>query len=182
MTEIAARLTASLASGALNAAHESIAIDSSFTPSFSTVAMAEMFSGHTDSAVAYAEMARKRDPTLPGVQGVLILAYAAAGRWNDAQRVRDEIRMSHDRILSHNHAAITGDDLDAALAFGIPAHQRSALVQRIDWKSVNASGVYSIGDPLFDSPRNDPAFIATARRMGALGCSQTTPWSIKPRT
>jgi len=168
--------------GALNAAHESIALDSSFTPSFSTVAMAEMFSGHTDSAVAYAEMARKRDSTLPGVQGVLILAYAAAGRWNDARRVRDEIRMAHDRISSHNHAAIAGDDLDAALAFGIPAGQRTTLVRRIDWKSVNASGVYSMCDPIFDSLRNDPAFVAEEHRIGATACPYSTPWPIRPRS
>ena len=168
--------------GALNAAHESIALDSSFTPSFSTVALAEMFSGHPDSAVKYAEAARKRDPSLPGVDGVLILAYAAAGRWTDAQRVHDEIRMAHDRIQLRNRAAITGDDLDAALAFGIPANQRSAFIQRIDWKSVNANGVYSMCDPLFDSFRNDPAFLAVEHRMSAVTCPYSTPWPIKPRT
>lgn len=62
--------------GALKAAHESIALDSSFTSSFSTVAMAEMFSGHADSAVTYAEMAHRRDSTLPGVQGSLEIGRA----------------------------------------------------------------------------------------------------------
>jgi serine/threonine-protein kinase len=168
--------------GALDAARESIAVDSSFTPSFSTVAQAEMFSGHPDSAVRYAELARSRDSTLPGVDGVLILAYAAAGRWSDADRVRDEIRRAHDGIRSRNHDAITGDDLFAALAFGIPPDQRSALIQRIDWKSVNANGLYSLCDPVFDTLRSDAAFVAAERRMNAAICPSSTPWPIKPRT
>jgi TolB-like protein/tRNA A-37 threonylcarbamoyl transferase component Bud32 len=168
--------------GALDAAHESIALDSSFTPAYSTVAMAHMFSCHADSAVKYAEMARQRDPTLPGVQGGLVLAYAAAGRWSDAERVRDTIHAAHERLAPRNQNVITSDDLDAALAFGIPASQRASLIQRLDWKTVNASGGYSMCDPLFDSIRNDPAFVAAARRMGAAVCSYSTPWPIKTRT
>lgn len=168
--------------GALAAAHEAIALDSSFAPAYSTIAMANMFLGHADSAVKYAEMARQRDPTLPGVDGGLVLAYAAAGRWSDAEQVRDAIRVAHDRLAPRNRNAITSDDLDAALAFGIPANQRSSLVQRIDWKSVNTSGGYSACDPLFDPLRDDPAFIAATLRMGAAACVYSTPWPIKPRT
>lgn len=161
--------------GAIDAAHESITLDSSFTPAYSTIAMADIFSGHADSAVKYAEMARQRDPTLPGVQGGLVLAYAAAGRWSDAERARGQ-------ITPRNQDVITGDDLYAALAFGIPASQHASLLQRIDWKSVNAAGGYSMCDPLFDPLRNDPAIVAAARRMGAAACANTTPWPIKPRT
>jgi eukaryotic-like serine/threonine-protein kinase len=168
--------------GALAAAHESIALDSTFTPSYSSVALAEMFTDHPDSAVKYAEMAHRRDATMPGVNGVLILAYATAGRWSDAQRVRNEIRVAHDRTRSRDHASITGDDLYAALAFGIPAGQRSAIIQRIDWKSVNASGIFSMCDPVFDPLRNDAAFVAAERRMSAASCPYSTPWPIKPRT
>jgi eukaryotic-like serine/threonine-protein kinase len=168
--------------GALDAAHESIAIDSSFAPAYLTVALASMFSGHADSAVKYAEMAHQRESTLPGVQGGLVLAYAAAGRWSDAERVRDAIRATHERLASRNQNAITSDDLEAALAFGIPARQRASLVPRIDWKSVNSSGGYSMCDPIFDSLRDDPAFAAAAHRMGAAACSYSTPWPIRPRT
>ncbi|HEY5087149.1 MAG TPA: hypothetical protein VII66_07340, partial [Gemmatimonadaceae bacterium] len=168
--------------GAIDAAHESIAIDSSFTPAYLTIALANMFSGHADSAVKYAEMARQHDSTLPGVQGGLVLAYAAAGRWSDAERVRDAIRAAHGRLAPRNQNAITSGDLEAALAFGIPASQRASLIQRIDWKSVNSNGGYSMCDPLFDSLRNDPAFVATARRMGAAVCAYSTPWPIRPRT
>jgi serine/threonine-protein kinase len=168
--------------GALDAAHESIAIDSSFAPAYLTIALASMFSGHADSAVKYAEMAHQRESTLPGVQGGLVLAYAAAGRWSDAERVRDAIRATHERLASRNQNAITSDDLEAALAFGIPASQRASLVPRIDWKSVNSSGGYSMCDPIFDSLRDDPAFAAAAHRMGAAACSYSTPWPIRPRT
>ena len=168
--------------GALAAAREAIALDSSFTPAYLDIAMAEMFTGHADSAVTAMEMARRRDPSLPGVQGDLVLAYAAAGRWSDAERVRAAIQLAHERRAHHSGDALSLDDLDAALAFGIPPAQRAALIQRIDWESVQAGGTFGLCVPIFDSLRAEPAFIAAERRMGASVCPYATPWPIQPRT
>ena len=168
--------------GALNAAREAIALDSSFTPAYHDIAMAEMFTGHADSAVTAMEMARRRDPSLPNVQGDLVLAYAAAGRWSDAERVRAAIQLAHEQRARHHGDAMSLDDLDAALAFGIPPAQRATLIQRIDWESVQAGGTFGPCVPIFDSLRDEPAFIAAERRMGVSGCPYGTPWPIKPRT
>ncbi|HEY5086326.1 MAG TPA: serine/threonine-protein kinase [Gemmatimonadaceae bacterium] len=167
--------------GALDAARESIALDSSFTPAYLDIANAELYLGHADSAVAATEMARRRDPSLPGVQGDLVLVYAAAGRWSDAERVRAAIQLAHDRLAPRGGDAMSLDDLEAALAFGVPASAGSALIQRIDWKSVQAGGTFGLCFPIFDSLRREPAFIAAERRMGASPCPYATPWPIKPR-
>lgn len=51
-----------------------------------------------DSAVRSLERARQLDPDQPGLFGKLIFAYASAGRWADAERIRTELhRLDGDR-------------------------------------------------------------------------------------
>jgi serine/threonine-protein kinase len=157
-----------------------IAIDSSLTVSHLAAALGDLFSGHADSAVAQAETTFRDDSTLPGTLGALVMAYAAAGRWSDATRVRARIARDHERKRARKGDAISYDDLAAALTFGAPAAERASLIRRIDWTDMVAIALGSC-DPLFDPLKRDPAFTVAARHLGIHVCPAMTPWPIKPR-
>ncbi|HET7565097.1 MAG TPA: protein kinase [Gemmatimonadaceae bacterium] len=166
---------------AIVAAHHTIALDSSFTPAYMTLSLAQLFVGRADSAVLAAEAAFRRDSTLPGVRGALVLAYAGAGRWSDAERVRAVIQRDRERRAPREGHAISFDQLAALTAFGISANDRAAMIRRIDWADMRTI-TFSACDPVFDQLKTDPAFAVAARNLGMGVCAETTPWPIKPRT
>jgi serine/threonine-protein kinase len=165
---------------AIAAAHHTSTLDSSFLQNYLTLSLADLFAGHADSAVVAAEAAFHSDSTVPGVRGTLVLAYAGAGRWSDAERVRAAIQRDHPRTASRADNALSFDRLAALMAFGIPANDRAAIIRRIDWTNMRTIA-FSACDPVFDQLRTDPAFAVAARKLGMGVCAGTTPWPIKPR-
>jgi len=165
---------------ALSANAHAIAMDSTLTVNLLAGALEETFSGHPEQAVPRAEKAYREDPTLPGTLGALVLTYAAAGRWTDAERVRAQIARAHEQRRPRKGDMLSYDDLAAALAFGIPPAERASVIQRIDWSDVVAIALGSC-DPIFDPLKTDPAFPPVMHRLGIDMCTDITPWPIKPR-
>jgi serine/threonine-protein kinase len=157
-----------------------IAMDSTLSVNLLAGALAETFSGHPDQAVARAERAYREDPSLPGTLGALVLAYAAAGRWTDAERVRAQIARAHEQRRPRKGDTLSYDDLASALAFGIPPGERASVIQRIDWTDLVAIMLGSC-DPILDPLKSDPAFTKVAQHLGITMCSDVTPWPIRPR-
>jgi len=162
-------------------ARHTIALDSSFIPNYLTLSLASLFAGHADSAVLAAEEAARRDSTVPGVRGTLVLAYAGAGRWGDAARVRAAIQHERGRTGLRARGAISFDQLAALMAFGIPANDRAAIIRRIDWTDMRTDPTFSACDPLFDQLRADPSFAVVTGALGMGVCTSATPWPIRVR-
>jgi tetratricopeptide (TPR) repeat protein len=155
-----------------------IAMDSTLTVNLLAASLAETFSGHPELAVPRAEQAHREDPSLPGTLGALVLAYAAAGRWTDAERVRAQIAHAHELRLARKGDTLSYDDLASALAFGIPPGERASVIQRIDWTDL-VSIMLGSCDPLLDPLKTDPAFKMVAQRLGIDMCADVTPWPIR---
>jgi serine/threonine-protein kinase len=157
-----------------------IAMDSTLTVNLLAASLAETFSGHAELAVPRAEQAHREDPSLPGTLGALVLAYAAAGRWTDAERVRAQIAHAHELRVARKGDTLSYDDLASALAFGIPPGERASVIQRIDWTDL-VSIMLGSCDPLLDPLKTDPAFKMVAQRLGIDMCADVTPWPIRKR-
>jgi serine/threonine protein kinase/TolB-like protein len=156
-----------------------IEMDSTLTVNLLAAALENTFSGHADQGVARAEQAYRDDPSLPGTLGALVLSYAAAGRWTDAERVRAQIARAHEQRRPRKGDALSYDDLVSALAFGIPPGQRASVIQRIDWTDL-VSIMLGSCDPILDPLKTDPAFARVADRLGMTMCTDVTPWPVRP--
>jgi serine/threonine-protein kinase len=69
-----------------------LALDSTFPLALSNLGLAQTFGGQPDSAVRTLEHGTRVHPDDPRQASALVLAYAAAGRWADAERMRSELR------------------------------------------------------------------------------------------
>ena len=165
---------------ALAANVHAIAMDSTLTVNLLAAALEETFSGHPELAVPRAEQAYREDPSLPGTLGALVLAYAAAGRWTDAERVRAQIARAHEQRRPRKGDTLSYDDLASALAFGIPPTERASVIQRIDWTDL-VSIMLGSCDPILDPLKTDSAFKPVAQRLGIDMCTDTTPWPVRTR-
>jgi serine/threonine-protein kinase len=157
---------------AIAAARRVLAIDSTYVLALETLGMAYLFGGHPDSAIRIFERNEQREYA-PGQQIWLLLSYAAAGRWSDAQRVRT--------LLHQPGGDLTGG-ADAAFAdyvFG----DREPLVQllttergQLRWYN-NHFGCNPLLDPLW----GDARFRAAMRALTIEPCPLAKPWPIGPR-
>lgn len=158
-----------------------IALDQDFGPAYPTLAYAELYLGHPDSALAIAQAGFHQDSTVPGAIAMMVTTYAAAGRWNDAERIRARIELAHRNKSSAKGDLLSSDDIAAALAFGVPIAARASIAQRIDWKDVLLA-TFGPCDPIFDEFRSEPAFVAGVQRLGMSACAGDLPWPVRPRT
>src|SRR5207237_5966934 len=69
---------------AIAAARQTLALDSTFNYGLTSLGVAQMFGGQPDSAVVTLERDRRFHPNDSRIVGLLLFAYAAAGRWADA--------------------------------------------------------------------------------------------------
>jgi TolB-like protein/tetratricopeptide (TPR) repeat protein/tRNA A-37 threonylcarbamoyl transferase component Bud32 len=93
-----------------------LATDSSFSIALLTLGFAHAFGGQPDSAVATLERAVRLYPQMPRLRAELLFAYAAAGRWSDAARVRAQ----RARIIVAI-AAVVSPDMTGSAASLTPA-------------------------------------------------------------
>ena len=107
-----------------------------------------------EEAVEVAERLARTQPT-PGHRVYLALAYAGAGRSDDAHRVLGEVRVAPIDPLTVAQVYATLGDIDEAFEWLEKAFERRSL--RLSWTSV---------DPLLDSLRSDPRFEDLLRRIG----------------
>jgi serine/threonine-protein kinase len=150
-----------------------LALDSTFALAFQTLGVAQGVIGETDSAVRSLERARQLAPAQPGVLGKLIFAYAAAGKWADAARIRAEL---------HGPDGDRSGGIEAAFAdyiFG----DREPLVRLLTseagqrrWHEQYAFGCNPLIDPLW----SDERFVVAMKKLTIEPCPLARPWPFSP--
>jgi Tfp pilus assembly protein PilF len=157
---------------AFDAARRVLAIDSGYVLAVQGLGMTYLFGGHPDSAAFTLE--RASQTSAPAHLLWLLTAYAAAGRWSDAQRIRAELqRPGADRTGG-------GDAAFAAFVFG----DREPLVRFLTtnqgqrrWAMTNHFGCNPLLDPLWDDAR----FRAAMHELTIERCPVAKPWPFSPR-
>ncbi|MEO5902385.1 MAG: protein kinase [Gemmatimonadaceae bacterium] len=152
-----------------------LALDSNFALAFHTLGLAQVISGQPDSAVRSLERARQLSPKMPGLLGNLIFAYAAAGRWADAQRIRAELRRPDGGRSGGIEVAF------AAFVFG----DREPLVRLLTTEAGQRRwhDQYLFGcNPLIDPLWSDKRFQAAMRKLTVEPCRLARPWPFATGT
>jgi serine/threonine protein kinase/TolB-like protein len=156
------------------ASRRTLTIDSTFTLAISGLGFAQMFGGQPDSAVRTLERGMQLHPNSPGLRAPLLFAYAAAGRWADAERIRAQLRRPG------GDASGGGDAAFAELVFG----DREPLVRLLmtengqrRWYESRGFGCFPLLDPLWADER----FRATMRDLAVEPCPLARPWPLPPR-
>jgi tetratricopeptide (TPR) repeat protein len=159
---------------AIAATHRVLALDSNFALAFQTLGVAQGISGQPDSAVRSLERARKLSPGMPGLFGKLLFAYAAAGRWADAERIRAEL---------HRLDGYRSGGIEAAYADFVVG-DREPLVRLLTteagqrrWHEQYLFGCNPLIDPLW----SDERFVAAMRKLTIEPCRLARPWPFPPR-
>lgn len=148
-----------------------LARDSTFVLGMLSMGIALAFGGDPDSAARLLERATRLYPSAPSLHSVLIFAYAAAGRWSDAELLRAELR---------RRAAEYAGSVDAAFAelvFGDagPAIRLLATeAGRRAWHEYVGFGCNPMNDPLWSEAR----FVAAMSDLGVARCPLARPWAI----
>jgi TolB-like protein/tetratricopeptide (TPR) repeat protein len=151
-----------------------LAIDSNFALAFKVLGVAQGTSGQPDSAVHSLERARQLSPDARGLLGKLIFAYAAAGRWADAERIRAELhRPDGDRSGGIETAFadyIFGDREPLVRLLMTEAGQRR-------WHEQYLFGCNPLIDPLW----SDKRFVAAMRKLTIEPCRLARRWPFASR-
>jgi len=151
-----------------------LAIDSNFALAFLTIGVAQGVSGQWDSAARSLERARQLSPAMPGLVGKLIFAYAAAGRWADAERIRAGLRRPGGDPSGGIEPAF------ADFVFGDREPLVRLLTTRAGQRHWNEQ--YLLGcNPLIDPLWSDERFVAAMRKLTIEPCPLARPWSLPPR-
>ena len=148
------------------------ALDSTFPLAFWGLGLAQTLGGQPDSAVRTLERGIQVRPETPGQYSALVLAYAAAGRWSDAQRFREQLHRPGGDPSGGVVAAF------ADLVFGdrepLVRLLTTAAGQRRWLDSEGAFGCHPLLDPLWADAR----FRAAMRGLSIEACPVTRPWSV----
>jgi serine/threonine-protein kinase len=151
-----------------------LVIDSTFALAFQTLGLAQVISGQPDSAVRSLEWARQLSPGMPGRSGRLLFAYAAAGRWADAERIRTEL---------HRPDGDRSGGIDVAFAdfiFGDREPLVSLLATDAGLRRWHEQYLFGC-NPLLDPLWSDARFQAAMRKLTVEPCRLARPWPIPPR-
>ena len=140
--------------------------------SYQILGLSHAFSGSPDSAVRFLETRLRVDPDAPSAPGDLLFAYAAAGRWSDAERLKARIERSPESLESiHNivFVRLAFGDRNGAIAAIENMHRRGEIHHVLN----------GLCAPLTDLVRNEPRFLRLMQRVGIQQCPGPTPWPIK---
>jgi serine/threonine-protein kinase len=172
---VLALITARRFPEALVAAHRAFNLDSTFILGIRMLGLAQLFAGQLDSAARTFERGVQLHPSAPGMRSTLLFAYATAGRWADAERIRSQLRGS-----GGDHSGGIESEF-AELVFG----NREPLVRRLVTTSgqLDWSDYYGFNgcNPMFDPLWADARFRAAMRARTANTCPLVRPWPIPPR-
>jgi serine/threonine-protein kinase len=161
---------------AVAASQRTLLLDPTFSLAFWIRGVAQTFAGQPDSAVLTLERGMQVHPETPGNYSALVLAYAAAGRWADAERVRTQLRRPGGDPSGGAVAAF------AELVFG----DREPLVRLLSTAAgqrrwIDAEGALGC-HPLLDPLWSDARFRAAMRRSSVEECKSARPWPFSLRT
>ncbi|CAN5356431.1 hypothetical protein BH24GEM3_BH24GEM3_11160 [soil metagenome] len=152
-----------------------LAVDSTFPLAIWSLGLAQAFGGQPDSAVRTLERSMQLHPDIPGQHSALLFAYAAAGRWTDAERVRARLRRPGGNLSGGAEAAF------AELVFGdrepVVRLLRTEAGQHRWFDALIGFGCNPLVDPLWADAR----FRAAMRALTVEVCPLARPWPIPPR-
>jgi serine/threonine-protein kinase len=143
------------------------------SPAFRTISrpIVGIWAGKADSiATALGGAAQTRTR---GNRGTRVFAYAAAGRWEAAWRLRDSIE--HSRAPG----ILVVDRGLAAIAFGEYARAAEFMATSLEREGTLSNVFFTLCDPILEPLRDQPAFTAMVRRHGLPTCPYRSPWPIK---
>ena len=160
-------------------AHRVLAIDSTFPLGLYSLGLAQAFDGKPDSAVRTLELAVRLYPTLHVLRGRLLYAYAAAGRWDDAERMRAQFRRPGGDptggALSAFADLVLGDREPLVRLVATPDGRRMWL------KLVRTTAMFAPCNPLVDPLWADERYRTVMRTLGIAPCPQSRAWPLPPR-
>jgi len=154
-----------------------LAFDSTFSLGLHVLGTLQVFSGQPASAVQTLERHGQLYPERGGTRALLVLAYAAAGRWSDAARVREQLHGPEgDRSVGVEAAF-------ADLVFG----DREPIVRLLSTEHGRRSWLNSLNgfgcNPLIDPLWSDERFRAAMHDLEIERCPLARPWPIsQPRS
>ena len=136
----------------------------------------QVFTGAADSGLATAQVAARMNRSVSGILGRELFAYAALGRWSDADRLRA-------RIAQHRDSLVSGlDGIFAAMAYGDHVTAVDLLAKGFEAQGMNPSWFGSPScDPVLAPLRSEPAYVALMSRYGMKICATPVRWPIAPR-
>lgn len=155
-------------------ARRALALDSTHVLAELALGNAQMFGGQPDSAIATLERPVARGAPLPGLRSALLYAYAAAGRWEDAARVRAGLRREARDPARDAHVAF------AELVFGDPEPALRVLAT----SDGQAAWYWELGgfgcNPRVDPLWTDARFRRLMRALDVTPCPHAPAWSLQP--
>jgi serine/threonine-protein kinase len=155
------------------ASRRALALDSSFAFAYWTLGLAQAFGGQPDSAVITLEHGMRVRPRDSRLLSALLFAYAAAGRWNDAELARRQLHREGGQLLDGTEEAF------AELVFG----DRGPLVRVLRGEDGERRYIASGGaigcNPLFDPLWSDARFRTAMRKLTIEACPLARPWPLQ---
>ena len=152
-----------------------LAIDPRSAIAYGNLAQGNALMGQPDSAGRAADEILKIDAAAYGVRAQAMFAYAAAGRWKDADEQRRLALTTPGNSPEYYKAvsAIIYGDTDTAMA----AAERGIRAHEPLWNSI-----WLACEPMFAPLRRRPRFEALVKGLGATMCAPDDRWPIKGRT
>jgi eukaryotic-like serine/threonine-protein kinase len=147
-------------------------LDPTFTWASMNLAVSQVFLGHADSAVALLEPIYKREPTAQGLAGVLLFAYAAANRWENAQRLRSALHRPGGDESGGVQAAY------AELIFGDAEPLLDLLERPGSLRLFYDTFAWFGCNPMFEPLSKEPRFVAAVKPLNVEFCSLASPWPV----
>jgi serine/threonine-protein kinase len=156
-------------------AHRVLAIDSTFMLGLNSLGFAQTFAGHPESAVGTLERGARLYPESFMIRERLLFAYAAAGRWDDVDRMRSQLRQpggdGSGGLMSAFADLVVGDREPLVRLVGTPDGLRRWITL------LRGGGCNPLAGPLW----SDERYRAAMRGIGMPPCSLARPWQLPPR-
>ncbi len=157
------------------ALRRALTLDSTYVLALWGLGVVQVYEGQPDSAVSTLERALHLHPDDTRLAANLAFAYAAAGRWDDAEQVRRRLHAPGVRLFDGTEAAITD------LVFGDPEPLVRLLSSRQgQLRYVVTGGAFGC-NPVFDPLWSYPRFRTAMGELGVEPCTLLQPWPIPPR-
>ena len=156
-----------------------LTIDTTFPLALYSLGGALEFGGRADSAARTLERGVRLYPKLLALQGRLLYAYAAAGRWDDVQRMRAELR----RPSGDHSGGVLPALADYVLGDREPLlHLITTQTDRRQlFNMLQATGAGQGCNPLVEPLWADDRYRAVMRDFGVGPCPQARPWTFPQR-
>ena len=127
-----------------------------------------------DSAGVTADAVVKMDPELYGVRTQAMFAYAAAGRWKDADEQR-RLALQNGGNSPSYYLAVSD------IIYGDPDGALAAIERGVRAREPLFTTIWLACEPMFAPLRTRPRFVALIKDLGATMCQIDERWPIKPR-